>query len=60
MTAEIRDSILKVRATARTNMFDLPTVQRIAYEMELYSLVIWLEDHRAEYVRFIMYGDKAE
>lgn len=55
---EIVDAILQVRESGRTNMLATPTVQRVAYEMELYSLVYWLEDHRAEYWHFIMTGER--
>lgn len=57
MTEEIRQQILAVRATGRTNMFDIHVVQRIAHEMQLYELVIFLEEHRSEYVRFILTGE---
>lgn len=57
MTEKIREQILAVRATGRTNMFDVPTVQYIANEMRLYELVIFLEEHRGEYVHFILTGE---
>ena len=38
-------------------MFDLPMVQRLAYERGYYELVCWLEDHRKEYARFILTGE---
>lgn len=57
MTEKIRQQILAVRATGRTNMFDIHVVQRIAHEMRLYELVIFLEEHRSEYVRFILTGE---
>ena len=57
MTSSVRDQILAVRDTGRTNMFDTVMVQRIAYEMGLYDLVCWIEDNKKEYVNFIMYGD---
>ena len=57
MTEKIRQQILAVCATGRTNMFDIHAVQRIAHEMQLYELVIFLEEHRSEYVRFILTGE---
>ena len=39
MTDKIREQILEVRKAGRTNMFDIPTVQYIAYEMQFYELV---------------------
>ena len=56
MTDKIREQILAVRKTGRTNMFDIPMVQHIAYEMQFYELVIFLKEHRDEYVRFILMG----
>ena len=57
MTEKIRQQILAVRATGRTNMFDIHVVQRIAHEMQFYELVIFLEEHRSEYVHFILTGE---
>ena len=58
MNDKIKEKILAVRDTGLTNMFDVPAVQRIAYDMEFYDLVVWLEDNRKAYSRFILYGDK--
>lgn len=38
-------------------MFDINMVQRLAYERDFYELVLYLEDHRSEYVKFIMTGE---
>ena len=57
MTDKIREQILAVRKTGRTNMFDVPMVQYIANEMRFYELVIFLEEHRPEYVNFILTGE---
>ena len=56
MTEEVRDSILKVRDSGRTNMLDARTVQYIANEMGLYELVVYIEEHPREYFHFIMTG----
>lgn len=56
MSDKIKEQILAVRKTGRTNMFDIPMVQYIANEMRFYELVIFLEEHRNEYVRFILTG----
>ena len=37
--------------------FLIPVVQRLAYEWDFYELVCWIEDHRKEYVHFIMTGE---
>ena len=46
--------MLKVRDTVKTNMFDVLAVHLIAYEIERYELVLWLEDHKTEYIKFIL------
>ena len=56
MTDKIKSSILKDRETGKTNMFDINTVQKIAYEMELYELVNYLEENKEEYINFIFKG----
>ncbi len=58
MTETIKEQILAIRDSGLTNMFDVPMVQRLAYERDFYDLVLWLEDHKKEYVRFIMYGEE--
>ena len=57
MNEKIREQILAVRETGRTNMFDVPMVQYIANEMRFYELVVFLEVHRSEYVHFILTGE---
>ena len=56
MDEKVKEQILATRDTGLTNMFDLPVVQRLAYERDFYELVCWLEDHQKEYVRFILTG----
>ena len=57
MTEQIKEQILKVRDTGLTNMFDTNAVQRIAFEMELYELVMFIEDNKKAYVHFILIGE---
>ena len=59
MTEKIKADVLKVRDTGRTNMFDVYAVQRIAYELELFDLAIYLEDkdNWGEYTLFIITGE---
>lgn len=57
MNEKIREQILAVRKTGCTNMFDVPAVQHIANEMRFYELVVFLEQHRGEYVHFILTGE---
>ena len=58
MDEKVREQILAIRDTGLTNMFDVNMVQRLAYERNLYELVIFLEEHRKEYVNFILHGDE--
>jgi hypothetical protein len=57
MDPKVKEQILSIRDTGLTNMFNLPMVQRLAYERGYFELVLYLEDHRDEYVRFILHGD---
>lgn len=57
MTETIKDQILTIRDTGLTNMFDVNTVQRLAYERDFYELVVYLEENRKEYVHFILTGE---
>ena len=54
----IKEQILAIRDTGRTNMLDTNTVQYIANEMGFYELVIFIEEHRSEYAQFILVGDE--
>lgn len=58
MNETIKKQILAIRDTGLTNMFDVNTAQWLANERGFYELVIFLEEHRKEYVRFILYGDE--
>lgn len=58
MNKTIREQILKVRDTGLTNMFELNTVQKIAYELGFNELVIFMEEHKKEYVQFILTGEE--
>lgn len=59
MNTKVKEQILAIRATGRTNMFDVPMVQYIANEMYFYELVVYLEKHRKEYVQFILTGERS-
>lgn len=57
MTETIKEQILTIRDTGLTNMFNVNTVQRLAYERDFYELVVYLEENRKEYVHFILTGE---
>lgn len=58
MTNKVREQILTIRNTGMTNMFDVNIVQRMAHEMNFFELVIFIEEHKDQYVRFILTGEE--
>lgn len=58
MTETIKKQILAIRDSGETNMFDTRMVQYIANREGYYELVVYLEEHRKEYVHFIMTGEE--
>ena len=49
MSDEIFRQIMAIRDTGRVNMFDVPAVQRMAFESGFYELVCFIEEHREAY-----------
>ena len=60
MDKQIRDEILDIRYTGLANMHDIKYVQRLAFDRNYFDLVMFIEEHRKEYVYFILYGDGDE
>ena len=58
MDSKVKEQILAIRNTGLTNMFDTRAVQRIAYDMDFFELVLFLEEHKDKYVRFILAGEE--
>ena len=58
MNKTIFSQIMDIRDSGRVNMFDVPSVQRMAFEMGFYELICFIEEDRAAYVRFILTGEK--
>ena len=58
MNEKIVSQIMDIRDSGRVNMFDVPGVQRMAFEMGFYELVCFIEDDRAAYICFILTGEK--
>jgi len=54
---KIRSQILDIRDSGETNMFAVNMVQVIANSMGYYELVLFIEEHKAEYVHFILTGE---
>lgn len=61
ITDELKQQILQVRDTGKTNMLDAAEVQRIANDLELFELVCFLEEkkNRTAYWDFIIKGDRS-
>lgn len=60
MDKNVKEQIIKIRDTGITNMFDVNAVQRIAFELDFFELVDFIETDRKAYVDFIMYGDEKD
>lgn len=58
MTNKVREQIFVIRNTGLTNMFDVNTVHRMAHEMNFFELVVFLEEHKDQYVHFILTGEE--
>ena len=58
MNEKIVSQIRDIRNSGRVNMFDVPTVQRMAFKMEFYELICFIERDRAAYIRFILTGEE--
>lgn len=59
MTEKIREQIMVIRDSAVCNMIDTRHVQHEAFNRGFFELVLFIEDNRGEYVRFILYGDRS-
>lgn len=60
MNEKIRRQILTIRDTGEINMLDSRAVQVIANRLGFYELVVFIEENRREYARFIMTGGETE
>lgn len=58
MDEKVKGQILVIRETGLTNMFDIHMVQRIAFDMEFWELIFFLEDYKDKYIRFILAGEE--
>ena len=57
MTEKIREQIMAIRDSGRCNLLDITQVQRLAFEQDFHELVVYLEENRSKYIRFVLYGD---
>lgn len=56
MNATVKKQIMAIRDSGETNMLDTRMVQAIANREGFYELVVYLEEHKREYVNFIFTG----
>ena len=56
MTDRVFRELMEIRDEGKSNMLDVNTVQRLAYERDFFELVMYIEEHKKEYVHFIMTG----
>ena len=58
MSDTLVEQILAIRAGGKHNMFDIPAIQREASDLGYTELVVFLEENRDQYVRFIFSGNR--
>ena len=56
---KIREQVLSIRDSGRTNMFDTNMVQRLAFEQNYFELVNYIEEDKAGYANLILTGEFA-
>ena len=59
MTEKIKEQIMAIRDSGETNMFDIKTVQYLAFHRDFYELLTYLDEQPKEYVHFIMTGEES-
>lgn len=58
MNATVKEQILDIRNTGLTNMVDANMVQFLANQKGYAELIVFIEEHKREYVRFILTGEE--
>ncbi|MCL2798402.1 MAG: DUF5049 domain-containing protein [Firmicutes bacterium] len=58
MPDEVREQILAVRATGKTNMFDVKAVFELAMQMDFYELADFIFMDTKAYSHFILTGEE--
>lgn len=57
MTETVKTQIEAIRKSGETNMLDVNMVQWIANRENYFELVIYLEEHRKEYINYLFTGE---
>lgn len=60
MTSKVREQLDEIRESGKYNMFDVKGVQYEAHQLGYHDTVVYLEENKDEYVKFVMHGDKSE
>lgn len=58
ITDKIFEQIMDIRDSGICNMLDTVAVQNEAFKEEFFETVVLIEEHKKEYVRFIMYRER--
>ena len=53
----IKNQIMNIRDSGETNMFDINTVQRLAFDYDYYELVYFIDETPKKYIHFILTGN---
>lgn len=54
---KLKKQILAIRDFGQVNMLDVNGVQQLAYKCSFYDLVLFIEEHKKDYGKFIMTGE---
>lgn len=57
ITDKLKEQILDIRDSGKYSMFDIYGVQREAYNNDYFELVLFIDEHKKEYLEFILYGE---
>ncbi len=60
VTERIKEQIEAIRQSGETNMLDVKMVQWLANRENYFELVIYLEEHRKEYINYLFTGEALE
>ncbi len=58
ITDKLLEQIKDIRASGKYNMFDLPGIQREAFERDYFELVTFLEESKKDCLNFIFTGQR--
>ena len=53
---KVREQIIAIRDSGTTNMFDTRNVRELAYMQNYDELVVFIDNHKSNYLHFILTG----